>query len=403
MKILVVDDDRIARKVLRAFLEDAHYAVVTAEDGKQAIDALMGEDAPPIVILDWVMPGMSGPETCAKLRASQLKFRPYVLMLSSKMDKAEVVAGLDAGADDFLSKPFNLAELLARLRVAQRMVEYEVELHQKIAELEALEQRHRLLGELVASPGAETESAESPETVATTARPKTSVVLEGLAPLACAAFEQLGLGEVHVVEPPADFQPLRTSYAAWVALISLDDQHWIDLVIETAPAVVGNFLTRTVHRRSNLPLPKQAFLAEALSVVGTAVRAELRQHTCDTLMPFLSRGLYMERPRMRLPIANDARTIHLEIGGDRLQLTAIDQPAPLRRKSSTQLRIFDVLADAYPPPAVHEVALLNRGAILNERYIEKLTAFAEATAEQHPIPVYVPTPLALFFNRAGES
>jgi hypothetical protein len=63
--------------------------------------------------------------------------------------------------------------------------------------------------------------------------------------------------------------------------------------------------------------------------------------------------------------------------------------------------LCDILADAYPPPKVHEVALLNRGAILNERFIEKLTSFAEATSEQHPIPVYSPTPLAAFFNREG--
>jgi sigma-B regulation protein RsbU (phosphoserine phosphatase) len=151
MKILVVDDDRIARKVLRAFLEEANYEVLVAEDGRSAIDMLLGGDAPPIVILDWVMPGMSGPEVCAKLRASRLKTRPYVLMLSAKTDKAEVVAGLDAGADDFLSKPFNLGELLARLRVAQRMIEYEFDLAKKIAEYESLEQRHQLLGELIAT------------------------------------------------------------------------------------------------------------------------------------------------------------------------------------------------------------------------------------------------------------
>src|SRR5512133_2285552 len=96
MKILVADDDRIARKVLRAFLEDASYEVVLAEDGKQAVEILMAAAPPPVVILDWVMPGMLGPEVCAKLRAARLRLRPYVLMLSAKNDKNEVVAGLDA-------------------------------------------------------------------------------------------------------------------------------------------------------------------------------------------------------------------------------------------------------------------------------------------------------------------
>ncbi len=202
MKILVVDDDRIARKVLRAFLEEANYEVLVAEDGRSAIDMLLGGDAPPIVILDWVMPGMSGPEVCAKLRASRLKTRPYVLMLSAKTDKAEVVAGLDAGADDFLSKPFNLGELLARLRVAQRMIEYEFDLAKKIAEYESLEQRHQLLGELIAtSPQSDPTHAGGDATTALPSRPDVLITTDQLSGLAISALEQFGVGPVRIVEP----------------------------------------------------------------------------------------------------------------------------------------------------------------------------------------------------------
>ena len=403
MKILVVDDDRIARKVLRAFLEDANYEVVLTEDGKQAIDILVGDDAPPIVILDWVMPGMSGPEVCTKLRASQLKIRPYVLMLSAKTDKTEVVAGLDAGADDFLSKPFNLAELLARLRVAQRMVEYEIDLNKKIAEFESLEQRHHLLGELIAAPAQNEAGHAAPTGSAEPARPCSLIQPEQLAALACGALEQLGLGEVHTVESPPVALPYRVAYASWTAIVCVDEHRWIDLVLEAEPSVVSGLIEKTLHRRANANLPKQAFLAEALTIISSALRTELRQRTCDTLMPYLSRGLYLERHRNRLPLPEEVRTLCLDIAGHSLRFTVVEQPAPLRRKVSNQLRLLDVLATAYPPPNVNEVPLLNRGAILNDRYIEKLTSFAEATSEQHPIPVYVPTPLAAFFNREGAS
>ena len=392
MKILVVDDDRIARKVLRAFLEEARYEIVAAEDGRQAIEIMQGADAPPIVILDWVMPGMSGPEVCAKLRAAQLKARPYVLMLSAKTDKTEVVAGLDAGADDFLSKPFNLAELLARLRVARRMVEYETDLNRKIAEFESLEQRHHLLGELIAAPA----QNELPS-----AHPHSPIAREQLAGLATVALAQLGLGEVRVAETPPDYQPPRVSYAAWVALVAVEEQLWIDLVLEGTPQVVGSLLEKTLHRRANADLPKQAFLAEALTIVGSALRTELRQRDCDSLMPYLSRGLYLERPRLRLPLPEHTQPIHLDLAGHPLVLTAVDQSAPIRRKPSHQLHLMEVLAEAYPPPQVHEIPLLNRGAILNAHCIEKLTSFAEATSDQYPIPVYLPTPLATFFHREG--
>jgi CheY-like chemotaxis protein len=408
MKILVADDDRIARKVLRAFLEDACYEVVLAEDGKQAVEILMSGDSPPIVILDWVMPGMSGPEVCAKLRSARLRFRPYVLMLSAKNDKNEVVAGLDAGADDFLSKPFNLAELLARLRVAQRMVEYEIDLHKKIDELEALEQRHRLLGELITHPGGDSlESSVNgePSHATATARPAQAPEMippDQISSLAAAALEQLGLGEVRILDLAADFKPPRETYSAWVALIALEEKRWLDLVLEVEPAVVGSLFEKTLNRRAVGSSSKQAFVAEALTFVSSALRSELRQRACETIMPYLSRGLRLDRVRLRPPLPEGNRPILLELAGHTVQLTVWDQPAPYKRKSSPQLRMLDVLAEAYPPSRVHEVSLLNRGAILNERYIEKITAFAEATSEQHPIPVFTPTPLAMFFNHEGE-
>lgn len=413
MKILVADDDRIVRKVLRSFLEDAGYQVVFAEDGKQAVDVLVAADAPPVVILDWVMPGMSGPEVCAKLRATRLSFRPYVLMLTAKNDKNEVVAGLDAGADDFLSKPFNLAELLARLRVAQRMIEYELNLHRKIADLESLEQRHHLLGELIAHPAqyalTGAAAAAPPSGDSATPAPATApeqaaplLVREQIATLAAVALEQLGLGEVHIAEPEPGFTSPRDTYSAWVALIATNTKTWFDLVLEAEPTVVAGLLEKAL-KRSAAGTTRQAFLAEALTIVSSALRSELRQHSGDTLMPYLSRGMRLDHDLHHLPLPEDSRPIQLDLAGHRVWLTVVEQSAPYKPKPSTQLRLNDVLAESYPPENLREVPQLNRGAILNEHYIKKISAYAEATSEQHPIPVFTPTPLAAFFHREGEA
>jgi hypothetical protein len=329
-------------------------------------------------------------------------------MLSAKNDKNEVVAGLDAGADDFLSKPFNLAELLARLRVAQRMIEYEIDLHEKIDELEALEQRHRLLGELITHPSSDTAASSPagehphPPPAATLSQTSDLLPPDQIASLAATALEQLGLGEVHPGELTPDFKPPRETYSAWVALIATEEKRWIDLVLEMEPAVVGSLFEKTLNRRAVGSASKQAFVAEALTIVSSALRSELRQRTCETIMPYLSRGLRLDRIHLRPPLPECARPLQLDLAGHAVLLTVLEQPAPYKRKSSPQLRLLDVLAEAYPPSRVHEISLLNRGAIFNERYIEKITAFAEATSEQHPIPVFTPTPLAMFFNHEGE-
>jgi two-component system response regulator MprA len=118
MKILVVDDERAVRESLRRALELEGYQVELAEDGEQALERVGGVTAPDAVILDVLMPGIDGLEVCRRLRADANAVP--VLMLTARAEVDSRVAGLDAGADDYLPKPFALAELLARLRALLR-------------------------------------------------------------------------------------------------------------------------------------------------------------------------------------------------------------------------------------------------------------------------------------------
>jgi two-component system response regulator MprA len=118
MKILVVDDERAVRESLRRALELEGYQVELAEDGEEALERVVGPAAPDAVILDVLMPGIDGLEVCRRLRTDD---NPVpVLMLTARAEVDSRVAGLDAGADDYLPKPFALAELLARLRALLR-------------------------------------------------------------------------------------------------------------------------------------------------------------------------------------------------------------------------------------------------------------------------------------------
>ncbi len=120
MDILVVDDERPVRDSLRRALELEGYHVELAEDGEQALKRLDLEPPPDAVILDVLMPGADGLEVCRRLRASGMSVP--VLMLTARAEVDSRVAGLDAGADDYLPKPFALAELLARLRALLRRI-----------------------------------------------------------------------------------------------------------------------------------------------------------------------------------------------------------------------------------------------------------------------------------------
>jgi CheY-like chemotaxis protein len=147
MNIVVADDDLIPRTLLRAILQGWGYEVTAVADGEAALAALSGPAAPKLAILDWMMPGLSGIEVCGRLRAEACADPTYVILLTARTEKADVVAGLEHGADDYITKPFDRAELKARLQVGERVVGLQRSLTNRVHELEeALNQVKQLQG-----------------------------------------------------------------------------------------------------------------------------------------------------------------------------------------------------------------------------------------------------------------
>jgi sigma-B regulation protein RsbU (phosphoserine phosphatase) len=147
MRVLIADDDPIPRRLLEATLVKAGYEVVVAEDGDRAWQILQTEDVPRLAILDWLMPGMDGPEVCRKIR-QRAAGAPYIflLLLTSKDRKEDIIEGMEAGADDYLTKPFHAHELRARLRAGQRILDLEAALVQRNEELARARQREGEIG-----------------------------------------------------------------------------------------------------------------------------------------------------------------------------------------------------------------------------------------------------------------
>jgi two-component system, cell cycle response regulator len=126
--ILIAEDDRIFRRILQSWLQKFGYRVVATEDGAKAWAILQQDQAPALLILDWMMPGVDGPELCRRIRGRAQGFYPYILLVTAKDDKQDVVQGLASGADDYLTKPFDPGELQARLQVGKRILELQREL-----------------------------------------------------------------------------------------------------------------------------------------------------------------------------------------------------------------------------------------------------------------------------------
>jgi sigma-B regulation protein RsbU (phosphoserine phosphatase) len=136
MKILVAEDDRVSRHILTTSLGKWGYEIVVTLDGAQAWDELQKDDAPTLAILDWMMPGHDGLELTRRIRELTRAVPTYVMLLTARADKESIVAGLEAGANDYLTKPVDLSELRARVHVGKQMIDLQTQLADRVGQLE---------------------------------------------------------------------------------------------------------------------------------------------------------------------------------------------------------------------------------------------------------------------------
>jgi phosphoserine phosphatase RsbU/P len=136
MKILIAEDDRMSCHLLQNNLKKWGHEVAVTNNGTDAWNALNEADAPHLAILDWMMPGMDGVEICRRLREVEQQVPVYVILLTAKGRKADIVEGLIAGANDYVTKPFDREELQARIRVGQTVIELQQKLADRVMRLE---------------------------------------------------------------------------------------------------------------------------------------------------------------------------------------------------------------------------------------------------------------------------
>ncbi|HEY1187179.1 MAG TPA: response regulator, partial [Gemmata sp.] len=136
-RVLIAEDDPVSRTVLDRTLRGWGYDVVVTKDGTEAWAALAAPDAPKLALLDWMMPGLEGPEVCRRVRALARPLATHMILLTARGQADDVVAGLESGADDYITKPFERQELRSRLLVGKRILALQQGLADRVQELEA--------------------------------------------------------------------------------------------------------------------------------------------------------------------------------------------------------------------------------------------------------------------------
>jgi DNA-binding response OmpR family regulator len=147
VKILIAEDEPLSRRLLQHVLTEHGHEVIVTSDGIQAWEVLQADDAPHLAIVDWMMPGLTGLQLCNLVHQAPDADLKYLILLTAKGDKADIVRGLAAGANDYVTKPFDKDELRARVEVGVRMIQLQIRLADRIRELqEALAHVNQLKG-----------------------------------------------------------------------------------------------------------------------------------------------------------------------------------------------------------------------------------------------------------------
>lgn len=153
MKILIAEDEFTTRTMVQVSLESWGYDVLDASNGEEAIALFQRGKRPRIVILDWEMPEVDGLEACQRIKELNPEDPPYVILLTGRDSQKDILTGFDAGADDYITKPFSSEELRARVRVAERLVRTQDMLNASVTELKTvLDQLEALQGSVVVCP-----------------------------------------------------------------------------------------------------------------------------------------------------------------------------------------------------------------------------------------------------------
>ncbi len=145
MKVLIADDEAVSCRLLQATLQKWGYEVVVAHDGEQAWEILQDAFPPPVIILDWLMPKIDGLELCRRVRMHPHLKTSHMILLTSRAGRKDLVEGFEAGADDYIIKPFDPEELRARVHVGARIAELQRALAERVHELEAALGREKQL------------------------------------------------------------------------------------------------------------------------------------------------------------------------------------------------------------------------------------------------------------------
>ena len=387
MKILIADATQVASRALEEMLRNDGHHVLNVPTGEQAWNEFKSSEPPILAVLSQEMPDLSGLEICRRVRASEKTLCPHILLLSQSSHRQDALAAFEAGADDFMARPFEPELLRARTRAGLRRAQFEYRL------ISAL-QTHHTGGQNDTAPGAATAaqtgapSGESPLNALCTPEDIEQLVTQTLA--------DMGLGDAAVIRDPAALTAFNPEISIMHFIIVPDKSIWLDLVLETDKASAVS-LYQTFTGITDETVPESDLidsLGETLNMVHGALKLAFRGKDFEVIVPVTPQPIPSARLRGQIQDqAVQSRALY-EFAGSRLRFTVIAYSSPVQRKPLKDLHVANVLAEPLCPVGNANLVLINKGTMLNRRSLSKVSNMTEFAPQNLTHPVIEPSPLA---------
>jgi len=370
-----------------------HQMEATA-DGKVALEMLQRPDRPGLAILDSNLPGMDGFEICRRIKADPANVDLCVIIMTRENDRSEVLKALDAGADDYLQKPFDLTEVSARLRIIDRRITERSLILKKMEEL-----KH------VAVPSADS-SLTAPEAAATPFEyvPPTPPFSAShaplnelnsfinLAPLLIKALAEMGFGDAQVSE--ADVTPVNPELTLFSVIALPQKTAWLDLVIEMDLTSAGAlFMAMTGMDESSLDDAKDT-AGEILNLVQGALKTSLQNEYLDVLTPVLPTRIPCEKRDSMLMGDSECKACVFSLPGASIKVSLFPHISPVMKKNLNELKLKDVVTEPVNLPGDVKLTLVNKGVMMNEHHIQKLREMTGYGSIKISLDMMVPSELS---------
>ena len=363
----------------------------TTADGKAALAMLQRPDRPSLAILDSNLPGYDGFEICRRLKADPANLDLCVIIMTRENDRSEVLKALDAGADDYLQKPFDLTEVSARLRIIERKTTERNLILKKIEELKVTPS---------AGHAAEPEAPAAPFEYVPPTPPFSEqysnlnelTAFTTIAPVLIKALADMGFGTAKADETAtASVHPELTLFSA---IILPEKNAWLDLVVELDLNSAGAlFMAMTGMDESSLDDAKDT-AGEILNLVQGALKTTLQNEYLDVITPVLPTRIPYEKRDAMLFGECESKALVFNLPGASIRVALYPHLAPVTKKAINELKLKDVVTEPVNLPGDAKLTLVNKGVMMTDHHIQKLREMTGYGSIKISLDMMVPSTLS---------